>query len=395
MISVGCIAARICHTNNRPVGVTTQKEQLRKKFVGTPSDTLNFFIYAAHEVRQVLAEMGYASLADVVGRADLLQMRDVELKKTNELDLSFIKQIPQLKSDEEREILKELDYVHAQEDTLDDELLARDDVKRAIFEHEHVTVESPISNLDRTATARVTGVIAKTHGNRGWKGSLHMIFEGCAGQSFGFACLPGLDLEVRGDANDYVGKSMHGGRIRIRPVDCIPGREVGFDESESIIVGNTCLYGATGGQFFGAGRAGERFCVRNSNCEAVIEGVGDHCCEYMTGGVVVVLGPVGRNVGAGQTGGWGYFLVDGPEGYSLEGRVNKDVNVQPVNAVGAKQLRELIEAHVEATGSKKGRMILDNFDEYLPKFRHVYPMSEKEAPEVSGVPAAVPEPVAA
>jgi glutamate synthase (ferredoxin) len=391
MISVGCIAARICHTNNCPVGVTSQKEKLRKKFVGTPSDTFNFFFFAAYEVRQMLAGMGYSSLSDVIGRADLLAVRDIDLSKTDELDLSYILQMPKMKSAEEREVLKELDYPHAQQDTLDDELLAREDVKKAIFEHEHVTVESPINNLDRTATARITGVIAKEHGNRGWKGSLHLIFVGCAGQSFGFACLSGLDLEVRGDANDYVGKSMHGGRIRIRPVDCIPGREIGFEPSEATIVGNTCLYGATGGQFFGAGRAGERFCVRNSNCEAVIEGVGDHCCEYMTGGVVVVLGPVGRNIGAGQTGGWGYFLVDG-DGYSLDGRVNTDVKVQDVNPQGAKQLRSLIEQHVEATGSKKGQMILDNFDEYLPKFRHVYPMSEKDVPEVSGILAKVAEP---
>jgi len=257
-----------------------------------------------------------------------------------------------------------------------------------------VTIESPITNVDRTASARITGVIAKEHGNRGWKGSLHIIYTGCTGQSFGFACLPGLDLEVRGDANDYVGKSMHGGRIRVRPVDCIPGRSIGFDASESIIVGNTCLYGATGGRFFACGRAGERFCVRNSNAQAVVEGTGDHCCEYMTGGVVVVLGPVGRNVGAGQTGGWGYYLEDGEvngQTYSLEGRVNTDVQVQDVNEIGAAQLRELIEAHVEATGSKKAQMILDRWDEYLPKFRHVYPLSEKDEPEVSGIPAVVEE----
>ena len=260
----------------------------------------------------------------------------------------------------------------------------------AIDGHEHKTVETVVVNTDRATGARIAGAVAKKHGNRGWRGSLHVIFTGCAGQSFGAFCLDGLDLEVRGDANDYVGKSMHGGRIRIRPVDCIEGREIGFDPSSSVIVGNTCLYGATGGRFFACGRAGERFCVRNSNAEAVVEGAGDHCCEYMTGGVVVVLGPVGRNVGAGQTGGWGYYLEDG-DGYSLDGRINKDVNVQPVNAVGALQLRELIEAHLEATGSKRARMMLDNWDAYLPKFRHVYPMSEAEAPEVSGVSAGVAE----
>ena len=247
MISVGCIVARICHTNNCPVGVTTQKEKLRKKFVGVPSDTFNFFLYAAEEVRQCLASLGYTSLGDLVGRSDLLSERAVTLEKTSNLDLRFVRQIPLLKTAEERECLKELPYVHAQQNTLDDELLARDDVQRAIYEHEHVTVHSSISNVDRTAAARISGAIAKAHGNRGWRGSLHLIYEGCTGQSFGFACLPGLDLEVRGEGNDYVGKSMHGGRIRIRPVDCIEGRSIGFEPSESIIIGNTCLYGATGG----------------------------------------------------------------------------------------------------------------------------------------------------
>merc|ERR1712087_1092723 len=150
-------------------------------------------------------------------------------------------------------------------------------------------------------------------------------------------------------------------------------------------------------RFFACGRAGERFCVRNSNAQAVVEGTGDHCCEYMTGGVVVVLGPVGRNVGAGQTGGWGYFLVDGEvngQPYSLDGRINADVQVRPVNGVGAVQLRELIEEHLEATGSKKAEIILDNWEQFLPKFRHVYPLSESEAPEVSGIAAIAEEPVA-
>jgi len=384
MISVGCIVARICHTNNCPVGVTTQKKELREKFVGVPSDTFNFFWYAAQEVRQCLAELGYTSLSEVIGRADLLKQRERTLGKTSSLDLRYIQQIPQLRTPEEREQLEEDPLPHSQTNTLDDELLAREDVQRAIRDHAHMTVESSITNVDRTASARITGEIAKLHGNKGWRGSLHLIFTGCAGQSFGFACLPGLDLEVRGDANDYVGKSMHGGRIRIRPVDCIEGRKIGFDPSKSVIVGNTCLYGATGGRFFACGRAGERFCVRNSNAEAVVEGAGDHCCEYMTGGVVAVLGPVGRNVGAGQTGGWGYFLEDG-EDYSLDGRINSDVVMQPVNAIGAAQLKALIEAHLEATGSKKAQTILDDWDAYLPKFKQVYPMSEAGAPEVSGV----------
>jgi len=175
---------------------------------------------------------------------------------------------------------------------------------------------------------------------------------------------------------------MHGGRIRVLPKK----EELGFDPSESVIIGNTCLYGATGGKFFANGRAGERFCVRNSNAKAVVEGTGDHCCEYMTGGVVVAIGNVGRNVGAGQTGGWGYFLEEG-EGYKLEPRINSDVNMQPLagNPIGTAELRGLLEEHVEATGSEKAAAILADFEAYLPKFWQVYPMSEKNAPEVSGV----------
>ncbi|EOD37258.1 hypothetical protein EMIHUDRAFT_225692 [Emiliania huxleyi CCMP1516] len=328
MIAVGCVVARICHTNNCPVGVTTQKEALRRKFVGVPHDMLGFF---------VLAHLGYASFDEIIGRADLLRQRERPLHKTANLDLGYVGQMPDVRHD--RAWQPEVPDPWAQTDTLDDELLAREDIKRAIEAHEHVTVHSPITNTDRTATARVTGEIAKAHGNRGWRGSIHFVFEGCAGQSFGFACLDGLDLEVCGDANDYVGKSMHGGRIRIHPI----GGEIGFEPSESVIVGNTCLYGATGGRFFAAGRAGERFCVRNSNAEA--------------------------------TGGWGYFLEEG-EGYSLAPRINRDVQMQ--------------RAHLEATGSQKAKAILDDWEAALPKFWHVFPSSEAKAPELGSPLSAVP-----
>ena len=224
MIAVGCIMARICHTNNCPVGVTTQKENLRKKFKGTPADQLGFFLFVAHEVRGILAEMGYTSLGEVVGRADLLEQyrgnsKEAPLHKASNIDLKFVSDMPVLKSAEERKQLEEVDYTWAQKGTLDDTLLAREDVKRAIENHEHIKVETPIVNTDRAIPSRVHGQVALAHGNGGWKGSLHLVFHGCAGQSFGFSCLPGMDLEVRGEANDYAGKSMHGGRIRVRPVD--------------------------------------------------------------------------------------------------------------------------------------------------------------------------------
>jgi len=381
MIAVGCIMARICHTNNCPVGVTTQKEKLREKFVGVPSDMYGFFYYCAEETRQVLASLGYKSVKEIIGRADLLRQRDRPLHKTTNLDLSYVAQMPDVRTGREAWV-DELPSTHAQTGTLDDTLLAREDVMAAIEKHENVQVTSPIVNTDRAIPARVIGAVAARHGNRDWRGSLHLIFEGSAGQSFGAFCLDGMDLEMRGETNDYAGKSMHGGRIRVLPKK----EQLGFDPSESVIIGNTCLYGATGGKFFANGRAGERFCVRNSNAKAVVEGTGDHCCEYMTGGVVVAIGNVGRNVGAGQTGVWGYFLEEG-DGYKLEPRINSDVNMQPLagNPIGTAELRGLLEEHVEATGSEKAAAILADFEAYLPKFWQVYPMSEKNAPEVSGV----------
>jgi len=393
MIAVGCIMARICHTNKCPVGVTTQLEKLREKFVGVPNDMFQFFAYVAEEVRQVLASLGYKSLDELVGRADLLAQRDRPIRKTTGLDLTFVTQMPDVRPGSAigREWQPENDFVWSQSEQLDDVLLARADVRSAIDNHEDVTLEQPICNTDRSTGARIHGEVAKKHGNRGWRGSLHLIFTGSAGQSFGAFCLPGMKLEVRGEANDYVGKSLYGGDIIVRPVD----GELGFVPSESVIVGNTCLYGATGGRLFANGRAGERFCVRNSNAVAVVEGTGDHCCEYMTGGCVVVLGEVGRNVGAGQTGGWGYYLDEEVDGFSLPTRLNKDVLHQRVNAVGAAQLKELIEAHVAATGSEKAQAILADWDNYLPKFWQVYPSSEKDAPEVTGIAADIGAAVAA
>ena len=384
MIAVGCIMARICHTNRCPVGVTTQLEKLRLKFTGEPSDMYYFFQYVAEEARLVMASLGYSSLDELVGRADLLRQSDRALAKTTHLDLSYVGQMPDVKPGSAigRAWQPELEAVHAQMNTLDDELLAREDVMRALDNHEDVVVETPIRNTDRTVGARVHGAVAVRHGNKGWTGSLKMIYTGSAGQSFGAFCLDGMEHVVVGEANDYVGKSMHGGSITVKTVE-----GAGFTPSESAIVGNTCLYGATGGRFYGNGRAGERFCVRNSNAVAVIEGTGDHCCEYMTGGVVVVLGEVGRNVGAGQTGGWGYFLDEEKDGYSMPARINGDVNVQRVNDIGAAELKALIEDHVKATGSAKGQAILDDWAGYLPKFWQVYPSSEAKAPEVSGVAA--------
>jgi glutamate synthase (ferredoxin) len=234
-----------------------------------------------------------------------------------------------------------------------------------------------VVNTDRTVGARIAGVIAENYGNSGFGGQLQLTFSGSAGQSFGAFNLPGMTLTLVGEANDYVGKGMHGGELVVKPPAGIT-----YDPGDNVIIGNTCLYGATGGTLYALGTAGERFAVRNSEGQAVIEGAGDHCCEYMTGGVVVVLGPVGRNVGAGMTGGLAYFLDE--DGH-FPTRVNPEiVKVQRViTPAGEAQLRGLIEAHAAHTGSPRASHILANWATYLPQFWQVVPPSESDSPEAN------------
>ncbi|MEG3990996.1 glutamate synthase-related protein [Microcoleus sp. S28C3] len=375
MIAEGCIMARVCHMNTCPVGVTTQQEHLRKRFPGTPEHVVNFFYFVAQEVRSLLAKLGYKSIADIIGRADLLTMRDgVKLTKTQAINLDCLTKLPDTKSD--RSFLVH-EPVHSNGRVLDDDLLADAEIQSAIANHGTVSKSLKLVNTDRTVGARLAGAIAQQHGNTGFSGQITLNCTGSAGQSFGAFNLPGMTLVLSGQANDYVGKGMHGGEIAIAP----PAGAT-YDASENAIVGNTCLYGATGGTLLAAGKAGERFAVRNSMAKAVIEGAGDHCCEYMTGGVIVVLGKVGRNVGAGMTGGLAYFL---DEDGSFPAHVNGEiVKMQRVcTAAGEAQLKELIEAQCDRTGSKKAEKILANWAEYLPKFWQVVPPSEANSPEAS------------
>ena len=375
MIAEGCIMARVCHMNSCPVGVTTQQEHLRKRFPGTPQHVVNFFYFVAEEVRSLLAKLGYKSIADIIGRADLLKMREgVKLTKTQAINLDCLTKLPDTKGD--RSFLVHGD-IHSNGPVLDDDLLADVEIQSAIANHGTVSKSVKLVNTDRTVGARLSGAIALQHGNTGFSGEIVLNCTGSAGQSFGAFNLPGMTLVLSGQANDYVGKGMHGGEIAIAP----PAGAT-YDASENAIVGNTCLYGATGGTLLAAGKAGERFAVRNSMAKAVIEGAGDHCCEYMTGGVIVVLGKVGRNVGAGMTGGLGYFLdEDGNFPAHVNGEI---VKMQRVSTVaGEAQLKELIEMQRDRTGSKKAAKILANWSEYLPKFWQVVPPSEANSPEAS------------
>jgi glutamate synthase (ferredoxin) len=377
MIAEGCIMARICHTNNCPVGVATQQEKLRQRFTGTPEQVVNFFFFIAEEVRALLAKLGYRRLEDIIGRADLLKPRtDVKLTKTQALNLDVLTNLPDVREDRTWLVHK---VVHSNGDVLDDVLLAEPELIAAIRHRGAIVKEVEIVNTDRSVGARIAGKIAQIYGDDGFEGAISLNFKGAAGQSFGAFNLPGMKLTVTGEANDYVGKGMHGGEIII-----VPPEEATYQASENVIIGNTCLYGATGGTLYANGRAGERFAVRNSLAKAVIEGAGDHCCEYMTGGIVVVLGSVGRNVGAGMTGGLGYFL---DEDGSFSEKVNPEiVKMQRINTPqGEKQLKELIVAHLERTGSPKSQTILADWENYLGKFWQLVPPSEANAPEVTSI----------
>jgi glutamate synthase (ferredoxin) len=392
MIAEGCVMARVCHLNTCPVGVTSQKEQLRKKFPGTPEHVVNFFEFVAEEVRELLAHLGYSKVDDIIGRADLLKTSEEQIgrvAKTKNVNVDkFFSGVPNSKDD--RTFLKatieggalvnkeEIVHVNGFSSDLDRELISKPEIEKVIKENSgSCAVTLPIVNTDRSAGAMLSGQVARAHGNNGFKGQINVQFEGSAGQSFGAFTLPGLSIKLVGEGNDYVGKGMHGGELMI-----VPSPEASFVSADSSIIGNACLYGATGGDFHANGRTGERFCVRNSGAFAVAEGAGDHCCEYMTGGVVVMLGSVGRNVGAGMTGGVGYFYDNDD---SFQEKVNMEiVKVQRIaTAEGEAQLKHMIERHFELTGSEKADEILGNWEEEKGKFWQVYPPSESKTAVVS------------
>jgi len=360
LVAIGCDMARQCHLNSCPTGIATQKEELRKRFAGTPEQIINYFMLLAEGVRGVLASIGARTMDEIVGRTDLLAQRTDLEGRAALLDLSALFPAPA----PETERRKFVD-VRDTRPTIDDWML--ETYGEAIRSGQPVTIERPINPPDRTVGARVAGAIALTQ-KKGSKreGEVVANFKGSAGQSFGAFLVDGMRLSLEGEANDYVGKGMSGGVIAIRPP-----REAPFREPQ-VIAGNTILYGATGGELYLAGRAGERFAVRNSGAVAVVEGVGDHGCEYMTGGVVAVLGPTGRNFGAGMTNGIAY--VYDPAG-EFDGRINgESVLVERgLTADDANKLRELIERHVALTGSEHAKSLLADWDNTVANTWKVIP----------------------
>jgi glutamate synthase (ferredoxin) len=368
MIAEGCIMARVCHTNNCPVGVATQKENLRKRFPGLPEQVVNFFLFVAEEVRQLLSVLGVSSLQELIGRTELLKARQVQLAKTQALDLSCL--LAPIAGAEDRSWLQHASEAHSNGPILEDQLLADAELMAAIEGHGQLARTVPIINTDRSVCARLAGEIAARHGNTGFNGQLNLTFEGFAGQSFGAFNVQGMNVRLVGEANDYVGKGLCGGRLTVVPPSS------GNDPGSQVILGNTCLYGATGGELFAYGRAGERFGVRNSGARTVVEGAGDHCCEYMTGGVVVVLGSTGRNVAAGMTGGVA-FLLD--EDDRLAARVNPEiVAICPLTTPEQEALlKPLLEAYVAETGSTKASAILADWNSWKDRFKLLVPPSER------------------
>ncbi len=382
LISMGCIMMRKCHLNTCPVGVATQDPELRKKFAGKPEHVINFFFFVAEDLRKIMAQLGFRTVDEMVGRVDcLVQRKDVRHWKAAGIDLSSVLYNPPLPHHVGRRCTQKQD--HGLQDALDGVLIRQ--LARNIETREPVTLSLPITNVRRAVGTMLSGEIAKRWGSAGLpEDTIHLRFTGCAGQSFGAFLARGVTLTLEGEANDYVGKGLSGGRIII-----YPPRTASFLAEENILIGNVCLYGATSGEAFFNGMAGERFAVRNSGATAVVEGVGDHGCEYMTNGVVVVLGRTGRNFAAGMTGGIAYVLDqagDFPVAYCNRTEVDLE---QVSNPEDIALLHRLISRHGELTGSAQAKWILQNWEAMLPKFIKVFPHEYKRVLGVARVPAGV------
>jgi glutamate synthase (NADPH/NADH) large chain len=376
LVSLGCIMMRKCHLNTCPVGIATQDPALRAKFQGTPENVINFFFFIAEEVREWMSKLGFRTVDEMVGRVDRIEMRRaVNHWKARGLDFSAILYNPQVPRRVGRRCLIAQD--HGLNEALDYQLIEH--AKPALDHKTPVELSVPIRNVHRTVGAMLSGDIARRYGSAGLPDdTIRFHFSGSAGQSFGAFLAKGVTLTLEGDANDYVGKGLSGGRVIV-----YPPRTSTFLPEENMVVGNVVLYGATTGEAFFNGMAGERFAVRNSGATAVVESVGDHGCEYMTKGLVVVLGRAGRNFAAGMTGGIAFVLDEtGEFSGTLCNQASVDLE-RVVDPADMQALHNLISRHVEATASPRGKWILENWGEMLPKFVKVFPHEYKR---VLGIP---------
>ncbi|RTZ59550.1 MAG: glutamate synthase subunit alpha, partial [Gammaproteobacteria bacterium] len=374
---------RKCHLNTCPVGVATQDPELRARFKGEPEHVINYFFFVAEEIRQLMAQLGYRKFGDMIGQSGRLDMRKaIDHWKARGLDYSNLLATPQADSHEQEYNCE--DQNHGLDKALDNELIKQ--AAPALERGEKVVIDIDIHNYNRTFGAMLSGRVAEKYGHAGLPEDTILIrAKGTAGQSLGAWLARGVTIDLAGEGNDYVGKGLSGGKLIVYP----PADSAIGKAEENIIVGNTVLYGAIAGECYFRGVAGERFAVRNSGAHAVIEGVGDHGCEYMTGGVVVCLGGTGRNFAAGMSGGIAYVL---DEDGMFERRCNMemvelekirpdggDADVSDMLGADETRLKMLIRNHLEYTGSTVAARILDNWDAYLPKFVKVMPQDYRRA----------------
>lgn len=368
---------RKCHLNTCPVGVATQDPLLRSRFTGDPDHVVNFFRFITQELREIMADLGFRTINEMVGQSDCLERRDnIDHWKYKALDLSPV--LYKVAASGNVGLYQQEIQDHGLDGVLDWQLLS--EAQPAIERGERVSKSFSLKNTDRTVGTILSNEITKKYRASGLPDdTIHFKFAGTAGQSFGAFNTKGITLELEGDANDYFGKGLSGARLVV-----YPARESGFVPEENIIIGNVALYGATSGEAFIRGKAGERFCVRNSGACTVVEGVGDHGCEYMTGGRVVILGTTGRNFAAGMSGGIAYV-------YDVQGDFAEKCNpemieLDPVLNGEAQELRDLISKHYDYTKSTVARFVLDDFENQLKNFVKVFPRDYKKALQKAGVP---------
>ena len=371
LVVSGCVMMRVCHLDTCPVGVATQNKELRSRYAGKAEFVVNFFEYIAQEVRESLAELGFRAVEEAIGRVDCLDTDSaVEHWKADGLDLSPILHIPTSPWEQDRFCSKQQE--HGLDRALDHELIEQ--AQQAIENGTPVEITSPISNINRTVGTLLGHHVTKQHGGQGLPtDTITVNMSGSAGQSFGAFVPSGITLRLSGDANDYLGKGLSGGRIVLRPPT---NSATTFVAEENVIAGNVILYGATSGEVLLRGIVGERFCVRNSGATAIVEGVGDHGCEYMTGGRVVVLGPTGRNFGAGMSGGVAFI-------YDPEDEFHRSLNTEMVDLEISLDeedldfLRDIIRRHCDETGSEIASTILDRWHQQIRHFKKVIPKDYK------------------
>ena len=362
---------RVCHLNTCPVGIATQNPELRKKFKGKPEHVVNYMYFVAQELREIMAKLGFKTVNEMVGQVQKLNRnKAIEHYKTSGIDLTPILHKVEVSDDVKLYNTEQQD--HNLETHLDFKIIKQ--AHQALFRRQRTDLKLDITNIDRAVGAIISNEISKIYGAEGLpEDTINIDFNGSAGQSFGAFATKGISMTVHGNTNDYLGKGLSGAKLIIK----VPSASTIIPE-DNVITGNVTLYGATSGEIYINGKAGERFCVRNSGAKAVVEGIGDHGCEYMTGGVAVILGKVGRNFGAGMSGGIAYVLA---EDNTFFKNCNSDsLNVDLIELEEDKvQLKQLIENHYQATSSPLAKRILDNWEDYLPKFIKVLPEEYRKA----------------